>query len=333
MAVAPVMTDLVDRLAELSDRVRLRLLRLLECEELSVGEIATVLQTPQSTASRHLKVLSRGGWLVHRSEKTATLYRLVLDALSGETRSLWLAVREQLSGTPEADEDARRLKMVLAARATDSLSFFGRVAGEWDALRRELFGDGFTALGLLSLIPPEWTVADVGCGTGNLSALLAPVVARVIAVDQSGPMLEAAERRLGAGGLGLGNVTFLAGSAEALPLADASVDAVVCSLMLHHLDDPGAAVAEMARALNGARGGPRGGGLMLVIDMQRHTRESYRHTMGHRHLGFGEDEMKEMFVSAGLEPVRHVPLPGAPEGKGPGLFAASARLVGRVGVG
>src|ERR1043165_1605613 len=94
---------LVDRLAALSDPIRLRLLRVLEREELSVGELARVVQLPQSTVSRHLKILHENGWIVSRPEGTSTLYRLVQDDLVEENRGLWVAVREQLGGEETAE--------------------------------------------------------------------------------------------------------------------------------------------------------------------------------------------------------------------------------------
>src|SRR5687767_1510070 len=125
MRPASTVTDLLGALSEV---VRLRILRLLEVEELSVGEVAKVVQLPQSTVSRHLKVLADGGWLAKRNAGTATLYRLVLDDLSLAARTLWLAVRSQIGEAPEIGEDARRLTGVLAERRLDSQAFFGRVA-------------------------------------------------------------------------------------------------------------------------------------------------------------------------------------------------------------
>jgi DNA-binding transcriptional ArsR family regulator len=255
-------TTVLDRLNALTEGVRLRMLRLLEQEELAVGEVARILQMPQSTVSRHLKVLAHGGWLVKRSAGTATLYRLVLDDLGAEERELWLAVRGQLHPTGEYEADDRRLRDALTARRTDSMSFFGRVAGEWDAYRHELFGERFTELALLNLIDARWSVADLGCGTGNVAELLAPVVSRVIAVDRSQPMLDAAGRRL-EGSPFAERVELREGSLEALPIDDGEVDAVCCSLVLHHVDDPEAGLLEMARVLRA----DRGGGVALVIDM------------------------------------------------------------------
>ncbi len=324
MTTANGSKSVLDRLGALTDAVRLRMLRLLEVEELAVGEVARILQMPQSTVSRHLKVLAEGGWLVKRSAGTATLYRLVLDDLPGEERVLWVAVRDQLGPTPELDGDDRRLRDVLLARRTDSMGFFGRVAGEWDAYRHELFGDRFTELALLNLIDARWSVADLGCGTGNVAELLAPVVAQVIAVDQSQPMLDAARRRLEGSPFAC-RVDLREGSIESLPLDDRSVDAVCCSLVLHHVDDPEAAINEMARVLRS----DRGGGVALVIDMVEHARAEYKHTMGHRHLGFGPERVKELMIDAGFDMPRLVYLPGDPNARGPGLFAASARLTRR----
>lgn len=312
--------ELSTRLVALSDPLRLRMLRLLEHEELSVGELARVLQLPQSTVSRHLKILSEAsgrtdgeGWLARRAEGTATLYRMVLDDLSLDARSLWLTVRDQMGHSPEMDEDQRRLAGVLQDRRTDTQAFFGRVAGEWDAVRNELFGEAFTLQGLLTLLPPAWVVADLGCGTGNAAEVLAPVVRRVLAVDQSEAMLAAARKRLA----GLRNVDFVRGDLESLPIETGTVDAAVCVLVLHHLPDPAKAVREMARIL-------RPGGVALIIDMVQHSRDAYRRTMGHRWLGFGVPELIRMVSDAGLRHHRFSVLPSDAEAKGPGLFACTA---------
>lgn len=303
--------SVADRLAGLSEPARLRLLRILETEELTVGEIAKVVQMPQSTVSRHLKVLADAGWLARRSEGTATMYRLVLDDLGVWDRGLWLAVREGMGTDGSWQEDVRRLRAVVASRRLDSQSFFGRIAGEWDSVRSQLFGSGFTAPALLGLLPRDWIVADVGCGTGNAAELLAPWVRRVVAVDRSEPMLAAARKRLD----GVPNVEFVAGEIARLPLADRSVDAAVCVLVLHHVPDVAAAIAELARIT-------RPGGRILVLDMIRHDREDYRRTMGHVHLGFARDDVASMFAAAGLAETRWEPLPSDPEGRGPGLFVA-----------
>jgi len=311
---------ITERLADLSDPIRLRLLRLLENEQLSVGEVAMVVQLPQSTVSRHLKLLADGGWLSRQTAKTASFYRMILDDLAGEHRAIWLAVRDSIVRTPEVDEDDRRLASVLAARSEDSLAFFGRLAGEWDDVRQVLFGRTFTTAAVVSLVPPKWVVADLGCGTGNAAEQLAPCVERVIAVDQSEPMLEAAQKRLG----GMTNVDWRVGRLEDLPLADAEVDAALCLLVLHYLDDPADALREVARALRTERGG----GVAMVVDMYAHDRREYKHMLGHKHLGFTPEHMAEMFERAGLCGTRIRPIPADPRSEGPGLFAATAYAPG-----
>jgi ArsR family transcriptional regulator len=219
-------------------------------------------------------------------------------------------------GRGEIAADERRAAEVLAERQTDSLSFFGRMAGAWDAVRGELFGERFTGEALLSLIRPDWVVADIGCGTGNAAEVLAPLVEGVVAVDQSGPMLEAARRRLA----GRGNVRFEQGAAEGLPLASGSVDAAVCGLVLHHVEDVDAAAAELWRVLRAERGG----GVALVIDMYAHERREFAREMGHRHLGFEPGALEGNMKGAGFVRTRVVPVSCGAAAKGPGLFALAA---------
>lgn len=319
---APESPLITDRLSALGEMIRLRILRVLEREELSVGEVAKVVQLPQSTVSRHLKVLAEGGWLVRRSEGTAALYRLVLDELPEVSRTLWITVREQLGGpkgegnTPELVEDVHRLAGVIGERREDSHTFFGRVAGQWDELRTELFGPRFTALAMLRLLPRDWVVADLGCGTGNVAELLAPVVGRVIAVDRSEAMLAAARKRLA--GAGIENVDLVESGLEKLAIDDASVDAALAVLVLHHIEELGRVVGEMRRIT-------RPGGVVMIVDMVAHDREDYRRTMGHRWLGFDVRTMRSMMEGAGLEGMRYDLLPPEPDGRGPGLFACTGR--------
>ncbi|MCA9294175.1 MAG: metalloregulator ArsR/SmtB family transcription factor [Phycisphaerales bacterium] len=300
-------------LAAVADGVRLRICRLLEREELSVGEVAKVVQGAQSSVSRHLSALHEAAWVQRRAAGTATLYRLAPDDLPESARNVWAAIRAQLANDPHTDEDDRRLASVLAERSADTKTFFGRVGGEWAEIRRELFGRHFTASGLLALLPRDWVVADLGCGTGDGAEMLSDHVARVIAVDQSPEMLAAGRTRLA----DRRNVDFVEGALESLPMKDASVDAAVALLVLHHVGDAAAALREAARVL-------KPGGRVLILDMVAHDRDEYRTTMGHAHLGFDAREIEELLRGNGFVSPRITLLPPAPEGKGPGLFVASA---------
>jgi len=298
-------------LGTLGDVARLRVLRLLEREELGVGELSRALQLPQSTVSRHLKPLFEQGWVTKRAEGTQSLYRMMPAALAADMRELWRMSRDHLGSAASFDEDYARLAEVLAARRVDSRTFFGRIGGDWDELRRELFGDAFVSDALLGLLPPDAVAVDIGCGTGEAAERLAPVVRKVIALDREPAMLAAARKRLAR----FSNVEFRQGDLLAPPLAAGEADLGILMLVVHHMDDPAAVLRALAPRF-------RKGGSLLVVDMASHDRSGYQQTMGHRHLGFSEAEMAGFAAGSGFAVRRHVRLRPDTSGKGPGLFAA-----------
>lgn len=302
-----------DRLSLLADTTRSRLLLALEDQELTVSELTTVLQLPQSTVSRHLKVLGDDGWVRSRRDGTSRLYRATLDRLEPSARELWSLVQAEVQDVPEARADAERLAAVLAERRSKSQEFFSTAAGQWDRLRRELFGERGEVAPLLALLDPTWAVGDLGCGTGRLSESLAPFVRRLVAVDDSGPMLEAAQARLAP----YDNVDLRSGRLEDLPLEAGELDVAVLALVLHHVPEPLKALAEVARVV-------KPGGRVLVVDMQSHEREEYRQEMGHVWLGFPAERLEGWLGEAGFEHVRFIALPADVEAQGPPLFTATA---------
>jgi ArsR family transcriptional regulator len=302
-----------DDLTTLADATRSRMLLVLERNELTVSELCAVLQLPQSTVSRHLKTLSDAGWVASRRDGTSRFYSLALDERAPAAQSLWALLREQVAGTPAADQDARRLKGVVGRRQAKSQEFFESAANQWGRLRQELFGHASHLLALPALLDERWVIGDLGCGTGELTATLAPFVARVIAVDRSTDMLQAARRRLREHP----NVDVRRGELEALPIADNELDAATLMLVLHHVPDPTAALAEAARAL-------KPGGRLVIVDMLPHDRDEYRHQMGHVWLGLGEEQLRRLLTSAGLHQTRFVPMPADPDAKGPALFVCTA---------
>jgi ArsR family transcriptional regulator len=297
----------------LADPTRSRLLLALERNELTVNELQAVLQLPQSTISRHLKVLSAEGWVDARAEGTSRHYRIASSSLDDSSRRLWHLVRDEVMHTSAAEQDARRTQAVLAERNTRSQQFFSTSAGQWDRMRVELFGRR-ADVALLGLLDESWKVADLGCGTGAVSQALAPFVSEVIAVDESNPMLSAARKRL----YGLDNVDVRNGRLESLPLADGEVDVALLFLVLHYTSDPEAVITEAVRVL-------RPNGRLLVLDMMPHDRQDLKQTMGHQWQGFDSATLERWMEAAGLEGVRYNPLPPDPEAKGPMLFAASAK--------
>jgi ubiquinone/menaquinone biosynthesis C-methylase UbiE len=303
-----------DHLASLADTTRSRILQLLDRHELTVSELCGIMQLPQSTVSRHLKALADSGWIAARTEGTSHLYTMTRDELHPAARRLWLLVREQVGPSPAAAHDQRRLHAALAERRTKSQEFFSSSAGQWDRLRDELFGARFHLAALAALAEPDWVVGDLGCGTGQVSASIAPFVARVVAVDASAAMLQAAKKRL----QGFDNIDLRRGELEALPIDDARVDAATLMLVLHHVPEPERALAEVARVL-------KPGGRAVIVDMLPHDRESYRQQMGHVWLGFSDDHLRRILSESGFEDVRIVVLPPDARSKGPGLFVATAR--------
>lgn len=312
-------TPILDHLAALSDSTRNRLLLLLEHQELTVSEMCGVTQLPQSTVSRHLKALADSGWVTVRAEGTSHLYAMPRGqgapgggGLDASAQQLWELVREQVAQTPAAAEDRRRLHEVLARRRTRSQEFFSSAADQWDRLRDDLFGDRFPLAMLAATLDPSTCVGDLGCGTGQAAATLAPFVQRIIAVDASAEMLQAARRRVA----GAGNVDLRRGELEALPIDDYRLDLALVTLVLHHVIEPGAVLAEVARVL-------RPGGRLVLVDMLPHDRDPYRQQMGHVWLGFSDRQITEWLEAAGFTNVRLVPLAPDPHAKGPALFVAT----------
>ena len=306
--------DLLSWLTTLGDMVRLRILKLLIQQELSVGELASILQLPQSTVSRHLKILSDSNWIVKRSAGTASLYRMNEQSIDEAALKLWETVKQSLGQTPSLLQDDARMSEVIANRHTDSKAFFGQIAGEWDSLRHQLFGDAFTSHALINLINPDWIVADLGCGLGNVSKYLAPVVKKVIAIDREPAMLDAARKSLAS----FDNIDFHQGEITKLPIKDQQVDAAIVFLVTVYLEQPADAIKEVARIL-------RPGGIVLIVDLVSHDRETYRHTMGHQHLGFNEKHLQDWQTQSGLKDLRYSRLRPDTASKGPSLFAATMR--------
>ena len=303
---------IVDQLGSLADTTRSRILLLLDGQELSVSELCSVLQLPQSTVSRHLRALADADWVSSRAEGTSNVYLMTRETLDSAARRLWLIVREQMSQSLAAHQDQRRLQAALAERRSKSVEFFSSSAGQWDRMRDEMFGDRFHLSALAAFADPVATIGDLGCGTGQVSAALAPFVAQVIGVDSSAAMLQAARRRL----QGQRNVDLRRGHLESLPIDDSRLDAATMMLVLHHIPEPARALTDVARVL-------KPGGRLILVDMLPHDRETYRQQMGHIWLGFSEEHVTRLLGEAGFAAPRVVPMATDPKVRGPALFVAT----------
>ena len=303
-----------DRLGTLADATRSRILLLLEGTELTVGELCMVMQLPQSTVSRHLKILSDEGWVESRDSGASRFYTLRPSRLDPFAKRLWHVVREQVSSSSAAQQDMLRRSSVLSVRRVKMQTFFTGAAAGWDQMRADLIGARTDLLALLDLFDAGWTVGDLGCGTGHLSEALAPVVSQVIAVDESGAMLSAAKRRLSE----YENVDVRSGSVESLPLDDGTLDVALLFMVTHFVLEPAKVLAEVRRVL-------KPGGRLVILDLTSHEREEYSLQMGHVWQGFSEEQLRSWVTDAGLSVARYRVLSADPKAKGPALFSLVAR--------
>jgi ubiquinone/menaquinone biosynthesis C-methylase UbiE/biotin operon repressor len=281
------MPSILKTLRAAADPTRLRILLLLEEEELSVAELQETLTLGQSTISSHLAQLRQAGLVEDRKVGKSSLYRLVAGAGDGVlTAMLALADKE----IPEAATDQAAMRRVVKKRQERMRSFFDAMAGRLG--KDYVPGKSWKSIvvALMRLLPPM-TVADLGSGDGNFSLLLATRAKRVIAVDGSEKMLEVGRDQ--AARNGIENVEFLQGDMEELPIESGSVELAFFSQSLHHALHPARALMEAFRIL-----GP--GGRVVVLDLAKHRFEEAREMYADEWLGFGEAELEQMLMDAGF---------------------------------
>jgi ArsR family transcriptional regulator len=294
MAVLEPTLGVRESLKLLADPTRQRILALLEREELSVGELSRALEASQSRVSNHLRVLREAGLLAERHAGTSTFLRLAAQQNGRAALGrLWDALRQELVDLPEHAADRVRLERVVNERRLREGDFFDRVAGTWD----KRAGDFETGLAVqraaVQLLPRDYVVADLGCGTGAMAAALLGACSRVICVDRSGGMLAEAEKGLRGAAAGT-RLEFRQGELDALPITDGEVDAVVCGMVLHHLPDLDDAVAEMRRVL-------KPGGSAVILELAPHRETWMRAALGDRHLGLDSGDVLAALERAGFE--------------------------------
>lgn len=276
----------------LADEVRLRLLHAVMTAELSVAELVDVLGLPQSTVSRHLKPLREAGFLETRREGTSVYYRR--GAMLADP-AFAAVLERRLAELKTAARDAKAVRAALDRRRTRSREFFEKIAGRYGELTQP--GGGWPALaaGLAAGFTGR-VVADLGCGEGALTLLLAPHARKVFAVDQSRAMLRHVSARAKECGLA-DRVETVEGDLERTTLPDDSCDDVLLSQALHHAARPSHAVREAARLL-------KKGGRLIILDLARHDQEWTRSEWADQWLGFEEEELQTWMQEAGLSVLR-----------------------------
>lgn len=289
----------------LTDPLRLRIVLLVEREELSVAELQHILSSGQSSISTHLAQLKQAGLVeVRRAGKNA-FYRATVAAESvpdgvGEVLQ---ALRATASAQGDVQADRQALELVLEHRQDRVRAYFNDLAGRFG--REYVPGRSWQAVAelLMKLMPPM-AIADLGAGEATLSLMMAERASKVIAVDSAPRMVKygadvAAER-------GVSNFEYLLGDLEAVPLEDASVDLVTLTQSLHHAQHPAKAVSEAHRIL-------RPGGRVAVLDLLRHDFEEAHELYADLWLGFTEVELRRYLRDAGFEGIETALLDREPE--------------------
>jgi ubiquinone/menaquinone biosynthesis C-methylase UbiE/DNA-binding transcriptional ArsR family regulator len=286
------MTSTLKSLRALSDATRLRIVALLEKDELSVAELQEITRMGQSRISTHLGLLQDAGLVQSRREGKRTFYRLNPQGGGAASEFIQLAIRGARE-LPEQAADQINLKRILARRREQAQVYFNQVAGRFD----RVYGPGrsWQAFGhlLLRILPPL-TVADLGSGEGLLSELLARRCKKVIAVDNSERIVAfgAAKAKKN----GLKNLEFRLGDLQAPPIDPSSIDLAILSQALHHAEDPAKAIAAAYRLLR-----PRG--QILILDLLQHHFEKAHELYGDRWLGFAESDLHRWLEDAGFRKI------------------------------
>ena len=285
--------DLVRTLKAMADPVRLRVLAAVAEEELTVGEVQEVVPSVQSSVSRNLAILREAGFVQDRKDGTNVYFSLRQD-MPDAARELFKSLQPRLEQLPESKQDRARLQDCKRRRLNRSQNYFESLAGDWEHIRKNYFDDRVASLAIEKLLPTDLVIADVGCGTGNLTFELARFAGKVIGIDQSPEMLRQARKVAQA--KEIGNVEFRSGDALKLPLETRGVDAAFSVMVLHFLPDPGRAIAELCRIT-------RPGGTVVVLDLVGHNQEWMREQMAHRWLGFEQPSIQSWFREAGVTEV------------------------------
>jgi ubiquinone/menaquinone biosynthesis C-methylase UbiE/DNA-binding transcriptional ArsR family regulator len=284
------MSSTLKFLRALSDPTRLRIISLLEKDELSVNELQEITRMGQSRISTHLGLLQESGLVQSRRDGKRTFYKLETAVNGGTAEVLQLAGKGALE-LPEHASDQINLRRILHRRREQAQVYFNQVAGRFD----RVYGPGrsWQAFGhlLLRILPPL-VVADLGAGEGLLSELLARRCKKVIAVDNSEKIVAfgAAKAKKN----NLKNLEFRQGDLESPPIDSDSVDLVVLSQALHHATDPARALAAAFRIL-------KPGGHVMILDLARHTFDQAHELYGDRWLGFAESELQQWLEKAGFK--------------------------------
>lgn len=286
------MSSTLNFLRLIGDPTRLRLILLLEQEELSVAELQDIMGMGQSRISSHLAQLKRAGVVSDRRAGKNVYYALNQadgeNAARAKVSELTRALAREL---PETTHDRTALKVALRKRQDRARTYFDELAGKFG--RSYVPGRSWQALAhtLIALLPAQ-TVADLGAGEGTLSQLLAKTAKKVIAIDNSPKMVEFGAKL--AADHGFENLEYRLGDIEEPPIEKGSVDLAILSQALHHAHKP-------ERAIVAAKNILKKGGRLVILDLLSHQFERARELYADHWLGFSEVQLHQWLEAAGFK--------------------------------
>jgi ArsR family transcriptional regulator len=287
------MASTLNFLRLLADPTRLRLLLLLEQEELSVAELQQILGMGQSRISSHLAQLKRAGVVADRRAGKNVYYGVSENGQDSRRARVAELTRTLARELPETAHDRTSLKLILRKRQDKTREYFDELAGKFG--RSYCPGRSWQALAhaLITLLPPL-TVADLGAGEGTLSQLLAKNARKVIAIDNSPKMVEFGSQL--AKKHGFKNLEYRLGDLEDPPIAKNSVDLAILSQALHHAIHPQRAIAAAHRIL-------KRGGRLVILDLLSHRFERARELYADHWLGFSEVQLHQFLEKNGFREI------------------------------
>lgn len=280
---------LLSALKAVSDETRVRILHILSFGAFSVNEVVEILEMGQSRISRHLKILTEAG-LIQTRREGSLVYSYLPESLvpfCTELTNLILSYKEDLPGR---ERDQKQVSIILENREKKSKGFFDRIAGDWESLQEEILHPKVYRSWILENLPNQLhEIIDLGCGPGGLIPYLLPKAKRVLGVDSSPKMIEAAKAAFGNNE----SVKLFTAQLESLPMPDNSSEAVVGSMVLHHISHPPAVIEEVARVL-------KTDGIFCLVDLVKHNQEMMRDNFADLWLGFEPELLESWLTNAGF---------------------------------
>jgi ubiquinone/menaquinone biosynthesis C-methylase UbiE len=255
---------------------------------LSVNEIVSLMDMGQSRISRHLKVMTDAGLLECRRDGAWAFY-CAID--KGDAGQLIDSVGFLFNENDVFKKDLENASLLVKERSTKSKNFFNAIASEWNDLQQKILGDFDLNQAILDCIDKCHFAVDLGCGTGNLLYELRKKAGFAVGIDNSRKMLDQAEKLFPDNQK---KIELRLGELEHLPMGNSEADLAILSMVMHHLADPGKVAMEVARIL-------KTGGIFIIADFEKHTKEEMRKKYGDRWLGFSKNEIRTILDLSGFK--------------------------------